>query len=335
MDRAAEALLRGNSNVPSEPNIVAALQTCERAADIITEAGKAQRPRDTAASTLLSLDGNGRQAAKAAPQARTAAAAAAARLKGTTNKVSDVAYSIIIDPKVFITPKLLEQYVGIQARLGRPESLPYVLRLYASKPLPRRRGDAIKFTAQNADRIANAVEPKVAEAALDAAIEAKNLDAAVGIVEETYATKAYRRNRVLRKALLPAAAFAAVPAAVYGLAANISMTQNTMDTATATKIAFAGMLGLRGLHRLHRPGGDHDNQRPHEARVVDPGHAAAAAVDPRGRARRPGQGGLRLGFSESHRWGEEEGAQFRALREFVLRKDMMLDRAELMEGING
>ncbi len=122
-----------------------------------------------------------------------------------------------------------------------------MLRLYASKPLPRGKAGSIKYVAQNPSKISNAVEAKTAEAALDAAIEAKNLDAAVGIIEETYSTKAYRRSRVLRKALLPASAFTLAPFAIYGLATSLSSTQNTMDSGTATQIAFVGMLAYVGF----------------------------------------------------------------------------------------
>ena len=41
-----------------------------------------------------------------------------------------------------------------------------------------------------------------------------------------------------------------------------------------------------------------------------------------------------FGFSEEQRYGEEEGNDFQALRQYVLQKGMILDAVELMEGMS-
>jgi hypothetical protein len=41
-----------------------------------------------------------------------------------------------------------------------------------------------------------------------------------------------------------------------------------------------------------------------------------------------------FGFSEEHRYGEEEGEDFLWLREYVLSRSMILDAVELMPGMN-
>ncbi|TPX16761.1 uncharacterized protein E0L32_003702 [Thyridium curvatum] len=329
----------GQDGLPEEEAVLEALRTCAAAAELLMDStvqpklSNLEFQSDTAASNLLSLDENGRKIAKSSPS--TQQSATPARLKDVIGKVSEAAYAIITHPPVFITPQLLELYVDIQARLVKPGTLPQVFTLYGEKPLPRVSGGTIKYVAQNPNKASNAVPPQVVEKALDAAIEAKDLDAAVGIVETGYASKAFVRAKIVRKALVPVSAFAAAPAAAYVLATNLSQFQDTMDKSTATGIAFAGILAYVGftatigvvavttandqMKRVTWAQGTPLRQRW----IREDERAALDKI------------ACSFGFSESYKYGEEEGSEFQSLREYILRKGMVLDQIDLMEGMSG
>ncbi|KAI6354627.1 hypothetical protein MCOR25_008522 [Pyricularia grisea] len=254
--------------------------------------------------------------------------------KRAMDTIWDAAYAIIAHPNAPISREVLSQYIRVQARLGRPETLPHVLSMYASKPVPQKSSTegSIKYVKQNPHMPARAVDPDIAEAALDVAIEAKNLDAAVGIIESTYSTKAFTRSKLLQKAFLPASCLASLPVVIYVLASKMSTLQNTMDGSKATTIAFAGIItyiGFTGIIGMIATATGNDQMK----RVTwTPGTSMyqrwareeeRAALD---------KVACSFGFSQPSRWGEEEGEEFAALREYVMRKGMMLDRVELIEG---
>ncbi|KAI1077071.1 hypothetical protein F5B20DRAFT_280938 [Whalleya microplaca] len=323
--------------IPPEADVSAALQACRVLADYIMDDDVQPQiahminELDTTASELLSLDNTSRSQASKSP--KSPAVKMTAQVQQMINRISDTAYAILAHPPVFISPALLEQYVGVQARLIKPETLPKIFQLYASKPMPREVAGSLSYVKQNPNKIANAIEPKIIEKALDTAIEARNLDAAVGIIENSYRTTAFIRAKLLRNALLPAGTFAATPVAAYILAMNFSSLQQTLDTAIATKVAFAGILtyvGFTGSIGLIALATANDQMK----RVT-----WAPGVPLRLRwLREEERAGLdkvacAWGFREQWRQGEEEGTDWDALREYIGHKSMMLDRSELMEGM--
>ncbi|KAL1896598.1 hypothetical protein Sste5346_004632 [Sporothrix stenoceras] len=328
--------LLSHPGIPTEQETATALRICGEAADLIMDAAvqpqlsSIDHQADTAASTLLSLDG--RKSTTASEETLDAAP----RLRRVIDQISDAAYIIADEPRVFLTPELLEQYVKIQARLGRPESLPRVLGLYASKPAPvaGSAGGPITYKEQNPKRPASAVESAVAEAALEAAMAAKNLDAAVGVIEHTYAAPAFIRAKLLRQGLLPAFVVVGVPAATYILASKLATLQQNMDTTTATSLSFAAILAyiaFTGTIGVVANTTANDQMRRvtwapgtplRERWLREEERAALDSV------------ACAFGFSEAHRYGEEEGTEFQALREYIMRKGMLLDQVELMEGMS-
>ncbi|KAK6067580.1 hypothetical protein SCUP515_10053 [Seiridium cupressi] len=330
--------------LPSEAETSAALRACQTVADYIMD--ESVQPQithminetDSAASNLLSLDSNGRKAPAASPSEEEPGtsprnALISVQLRQTIDKISEAAYVTLAHPTVFITPSLLRQYVKVQATLGKPETLPRAFQLYASKPVPKEASGSIQYTRQNPKKASNAVDSEVAEMALDTAIDAKNLDAAVGIIENTYTTTAFIRSKLLRKTTLPIATFAATPLAAYALARNFSVFQDAMDTATATNVAFAGILAYVGF-------------------TASIGFVAATTANDQMKRVTWAPGvALRMrwvreeeraaldkiacawGFAEKWRQGEEEGPEWDALREYIGQKGMVLDRTELMEGM--
>ncbi|KJR86604.1 uncharacterized protein SPSK_02505 [Sporothrix schenckii 1099-18] len=332
--------LLSHPGVPSEGETATALRICSEAADLIMDAAvqpqlsSIDHQSDTAASTLLSLDG---RKTAAAPAAADPTVDAAPRLRRAIDQISDAAYMIADEPRVFLTPQLLEQYVQIQARLGRPESLPHVLSLYASKPAPApapAAGGPITYKTQNPRRPSSAVGARVAATALEAALAAQNLDAAVGVIEHTYAAPAFVRAKLLRHGLLPAFVVVGVPAATYSLASKLATLQETMDTTTATSLSFAAILAyiaFTGTIGVVANTTANDQMRRvtwapgtplRERWLREEERAALDSV------------ACAFGFREAHRFGEEEGTEFQALREYIMRKGMLLDQIELMEGMS-
>ncbi|KAI1735313.1 hypothetical protein F4680DRAFT_435558 [Xylaria scruposa] len=320
---------------PSQQEVSAALEVCDIMATRFTDESvqpqlaHAISESDSTASTLLSLDDTARTRTQVPKSYEHPA-----ELRESIDKISETAYSIMAYPPVFITPELLKQYVQVQAKLGRPETLPKVFQLYASKPVPKEGSNPIIYTEQNPNRAANAIESEVVDIALDTAIAAKNLDAAVGIIENSYGTTAFVRSKLIRHGLLPLGAFAATPFAAYVLASNFSGMQQTMDSATATNVAFAGILAYVGftasLGMVALTTANDQMKRVTWA----PGMALRkrwireeerAALDKIACA---------WGFQEPWRQGEEEGRDWDALREYIGQKGMMLDRTELMEGMD-
>ncbi|KAI1865438.1 hypothetical protein JX265_006415 [Neoarthrinium moseri] len=338
----SKSKVTNHRGIPSEKDVAAALQACKVVADYITD--ESLRPQishmvnelDSTASNLLSLDASSRKASRSASQAPVATAGGVgitAQLKQLIDKISQAAYETVAHPTVFITPSLLQQYVHAQASLNRPETLPRVFQMYASKPMAREESGSIQYTKPNPNKAAHAIDPKVAETALDSAIEAKNLDAAVGIIENSYTTPAFIRSKLLRKGLAPGITFAATPVAAYALARSFSVFQDAMDTATATNVAFAGILAYVGFTAsigIVSATTANDQMK----RVTwAPGVALRmrwireeerAALD---------RVACAWGFSEKWRQGEEEGPEWDSLREYIGQKGMVLDRTELMEGM--
>ncbi|KAI0204954.1 hypothetical protein F4808DRAFT_456695 [Astrocystis sublimbata] len=321
----------------SEQEASAALEVCAiMAARFTDESVQPQLAHaisqlDSTASTLLSLD---EEDAKSSAESPLIPEHHPAELRESIDKISDTAYSIVAYPPVFITPKLLKQYVRVQAKLGRPQTIPAIFQLYATKPVLEEGSSPPKFTAQNPHKAANAIESDVVDMALDTAIAVKNLDAAVGIVENSYGTTAFMRSKLLRKGLLPFCTLAATPPAAYILATKFADSQQAMDSGMATGVAFAGILtyvgftaslGLVALTTMN----DHHKRvswapgRPLRKRWIR--EEERAALDKIACA---------WGFKDEWRKGEEEGADWDALKEYCGQKGMILDRTELMEGMS-
>lgn len=254
-------------------------------------------------------------------------------LDGASKQLSDLALSILEHPPTFITPGILRHYVKLQSTLKRPEPLPSVFHLYATKPIPVEGSSPVKYKEANPNKSANAIDGKMADLALQTAIEAKNLLTAMDIVDTTYNTGAFRRAKFIRKALLPVTGLSLAPVAAYAIASQLSLYQTTMDPTVATNIAFVGILGYIGfttvvgvvavttandqMERITWATG----MRLRERWIREDERAAIDKI------------ASAWGFREVWRRGEEEGDEWEALREWVASRGMILDRTELMEGM--
>ncbi|KAE9376960.1 hypothetical protein N431DRAFT_436203 [Stipitochalara longipes BDJ] len=325
--RATANALLSSDKIPSEAETNYALGRCGAMAKLLVfePPTPSLDRKNGATSALLSLD---ESSAKKISVNKLPPA-----LQRMADQLSSFAYFIIKHPLVFITPAALEMYVEIQATLGKSQTFPEVFHLYASKPIPRAGTSPIKYTEQNPNKVANAISIPVADRALQTAINSKQLVVAMDIIECAYTTKAFRRAKFIRKGLLPATGVAVAPAAAYTIASQLAILQTTMDSAMATNVAFAGILAYVGFTATIGVVAVTTANDQMDRVTWAPGvplrerwmrEEERAAIDKIAGA---------WGFRESWRRGEEEGEDWDVLREWIGRKSMMLDRVELMEGM--
>ena len=329
----AIAILR-TDQIPEETAVIEALQICENLARTLVETAEPQKvsPKSekSPTSNLLSMD-EGRTAS--GNTAFPPASLTTPIRTEVVQKISEVAYEIMTDSKVFITPKILAMYVYTQAILDRPDSFPEIFDLFASKPIPLMGTNPIKYKSANPNSASSAIPLVLAQTALSKAIRSKNLALALSIIEVSVCTSAYKRNKMLRKALLPFTAFALTPPAAYVLALQFADYQTTMDPQLATNIAFAGIIAYVGftatigvvavatandqMDRITWAKGTSLRERwlrEDERTLVD--RVAGA-----------------WGFQDVYMRGEEDGPEWEALRQWAGSREMVLDAAELMEGM--
>ncbi|KAK3896548.1 hypothetical protein C8A05DRAFT_48437 [Staphylotrichum tortipilum] len=322
--------LNATSPIPSEEATLTALRAVAQF-DVRRPSPPrgAGRPRPDA-DQLLGLDG----AAASPGSPAHAQHSAAAQLDDVIDILSDAAYTIVTEPAVVITRDVLGEYITLQARLGRPESLPQILDLYKVKPKPKLVSGAVVYAERNPDKADSAVDPTLAAAALDAAIEAKDMEAALSVVEHTYATTAHVRSKLLKTAFLPATVLVATPPAIYYGAAELARYQNALDPKLATAVAFVGTLCYVGFTATiglvaHLTANDH-MKRITWAEGTPLRHRwlyedERAALD---------KIACSFGFAEAGQYGEEDSSDFKWLREYALIRSMILDSVALMPGMN-
>ena len=320
--------------VPEEEEVQNALQICENlartVADPIEPPKASAQPEMGATSNLLSLEEERTVFKSSTPPQESVTTPLRIAF---VEKISEAAYKIITDPRVFITPLVLSTYVLTQYILGRPKSFPEIFDLYASKPIPRPNTNPIKYKYSNPNRAAFAVPLVLAHTALTAAIEEKNLPLALSIIDASVCTPAFHRNKVLRKAFLPFSAFALTPVAAYVLAQQLAQYQTSMDAQTATNVFFAGMVAYVGftatLGVVAVTTANDQMDRITWARGT-PLRDRWLREDERALVDRVAGA---WGFQDIAMRGEEEGGEWEALREWAGSREMVLDAPELMEGM--
>jgi hypothetical protein len=314
--------------IPTEGEVLNVLEICKDMAGLLVvehPPPSTKQSKDGAASALLELDTTNTK--KPLPHRTTAA------IQKLIQQLSEITYSVVEFKPVFISPAVLKLYVDVQAHLGKPETFPYVFKLYSTKPLAKAGSSPVEYISQNPKSIKNAIEADVAARALQAAIKIKQLAIAMDLVDSSYTTPAFYRAKYVRRGLLPTTAALCVPLAAWSVATQFSTFQTAMDPDMATKVAFAGIVAYVGfsatvgvvaistandqMDRVTWASGVPLRQRwmREEER---------AAIDKIAGA---------WGFPEPWRRGEEEGQDWDNLREWVGRRSMMLDRVELMEGM--
>lgn len=247
--------------------------------------------------------------------------------------IAELAYTLLRDSKVYISEEVLQVYVRIQCLMGKPEYVPEIFHLYAHKKIPHQNTKPVKYSDPWPKMPKYAVPFDLAEAALESAILKKNLPLALAIIDTTVATPAFRANKVLRRASLPGFFVAGTPLAAYAGADWVAHWQNTMDiemskyTAIAAAMAYVGTLTTIGFVAV-------TTSNDQMVRVVwRPGTGLADRWIREDERAFFDKLALAWGFQERHRWGEEEGEDWQRLRDECGMRDMILDKTDLMEGM--
>lgn len=320
--------------IPNEESVQSSLDDCEAFAKSIAKAKKSSdsplQIDGSPASTLLSLE---ERQEDLGPLLSLDAQLEPSIRNKISKQISKIAYSIMTDPKVFITSPMLGSYVRTQSLLDSPKTIPQVFVLYASKPMPRTGRSSIQYIAPNPNKVSSAIPLATANAGLSAAIEARDLPVCFDIINTSVCTPAFHRLKVIRRALLPFTALGLSPVAAYALASKMCEYQNTMDPSLFTNMTFAGIVAYIfftatiGMVAVTTANDQMDRitwstGTPLRERWVR--EEERALIDRVAGA---------WGFQNKLKRGEEEGRDWEALREWVGFRGMMLDRVDLMEGM--
>ena len=324
--------LLSSPTVPKQESVEGALADCEVFARALYESAEAvknpAKGSNTPASTLLSLEKQTGSNVVLQPHGLSRATR-----EKVVERLSSLAYSIVSDPKVFISPMALASYVATQCWLGRPETLPQVFVLYANKPIPRPGSSPPQFKPSKPSKASSAVPLVLADAALNAAILAKDLPLCFDITNTSVCTSAFKRNKFIRRALLPATALALAPVAAYTLASQVSVLQDTIVKTMARNLIFAGTLayvGFTAMIGFVAITTSNDQMKRVTWATGLPLRERWLREDERAFVDKLA---MAWGFQDEFRRGEEEGMEWEALKEWAGLRGMIVDRVELMEGM--
>ncbi|KAF9889702.1 hypothetical protein FE257_007008 [Aspergillus nanangensis] len=322
--------LRSRDAVPSNEAVVEILQRCEGLAEklVLPEAEKTKTAskQEGEISSILHLEekNNAKKRSKSQrnnPQPQLA------------KSLSDISYELLTDEKVFITPEALASYTKIHTLLKRAEHFPEIFRLYANKPVPEEDSSPVKFHKADPKSVNSAIPTNLANMALDIAIEQRNLPLVLAIIDNTFCAPAFHRAKFFKKAAIPIGGLATAPAACYVIASWVGTLQNTMDPSTATGIAFAASLayvgGVSSVGMLAITTANDQMERVTWLPGVPLRHRwlreeERAALD---------RVSMAWGFKDVYMRGEEEGEEWESLREFIGMRGMVLDKTELLPGM--
>ncbi|KAL4791745.1 hypothetical protein BDV19DRAFT_369954 [Aspergillus venezuelensis] len=319
------ANLRNSQTVPSNEAVVQLLQKCLTVAKIIVQPNHSAAKEDNEISSLLNLEERNTKKTKASLNAQLQHPSA--------DKLCSLVHELLTEEKIFISPEALDFYVKIHTLLKRPAHFPEMFHLYANKPIPEQNSSPIKYLDPNPKNINSAIPVELANMALDVAIEQRNLGLVLAIIDNTFCTPAFHRAKFFKKAAVPLGALAMTPLGCYVAASWAASWQNTMEPSTATAIAFAATLayvgGTSSVGLLAIV-----TANDHMERVVwMPGvplrerwvrEEERAALD---------RVALAWGFKDIYMRGEEEGEEWESLREFIMMRGMILDKTDLMQGM--
>lgn len=319
--------------VPADEQVTETLKTIEAAAlalhhQPIPERPVEREPDGSPTSAILSM--NSRSKVKPPAQRSTSTTA------GESESLSYLAYRLLKHPRVFISPTAIDLYVTIQTMLSRPDSIPEMFNLYATKPQPqlsKTKSMDVTYESPKSDAAASAIPAQAANLALDAAIQIRNLPLALSVIATSFERTAFRKNKFVRKGLPPVLGAGLTPIAAWTLAANMSHIQTGLPEETFTQIAFAGMatyaaaVGTIGYVALTSA---NDQMRRVTWAVGMPLRERWLREDERAAADRVA---CAWGFKETGRWGEEEGQNWEQLKEWIGVRGMVLDKVGLMEGM--
>lgn len=324
-----------NDAVPTQEDVMSALDTIERAGNYLVKLNNLERPQptadvDNATSALFSL------ATRHASRSTSKANPESAPVRRMIDALSNLAYVIAVHAPVFLSPQILAKYVDVQVLLLRPDTLPEIFDWYSHKPSPsgsKTDPGEVTYDTPDPKAIAAAIDSRVANRALDAAIHIRNLPLALNIIETTFRAPSFGRAKLFKQATPPIVGAALAPVAAWTLASQLAESQTGLAPETFQQVAFAGMVTYMGcvgtIGYVALTTANDQMQRVTWATGM-PLRIRWLREDERAALDRVAQA---WGFREKGKWGEEEGEEWEALKEWVGVRGMILDKVGLMEGM--
>lgn len=249
----------------------------------------------------------------------------------STGSIPDLAYGIVTHPAVFITPEILYSYVALQSLIRDPAPIPAVFTLYANKPFTP--AGSSRVVQPNRKQAKYAVPEKAASAALDAAVDAKDISVCLDIIDTSYSAPAFRRAKLIRRATPVGILGCLMPPLAYVTADAIAKYQDEVDHALAVQFAFGGLLtyvGCVGAMGLLATLTANDQMVRVTWAIGTPLRERWMREEERAALDKVAQA---WGFEDPLKRGFEEGEEWELLREVVMRKGMLLDNSTLMTGM--
>ena len=316
-----------SSSVPQEKAVHEALRQCEHVAKAFSVGsesyGEQDRPNRTSTSNLLTRK-----------DSLSTQAVSSYSWTGNPSKddVLQIAYQLVTDEKTFLTSNILRAYVSIASILGRPQSLPDIFNLYASKPVPQAGSAPIIYRESNPLSHKAAIPLDIAQTALKAAIDSRDLPLCLSIVTTSVATRAFRRNKVLHKVSMPAMALACTPWASHKLATIYTEWSPRSDPDYAFYLSYLAFMTFFSMTAITMYVGV--TIQFSKVRVTWRAGTALyerwTREEERAFIDEIAQG---WGFQDALKRGEEEGREWSELREWIMDRSMELDRPDWMEGM--
>ncbi|KIV98831.1 uncharacterized protein PV09_09402 [Verruconis gallopava] len=327
--------------VPDDAVVIEAMKVVEFAAAQLTRAPTksavplselAGKRKKKEGPLQISQEGDATDGLLSLDRSKNSKAAHPMSISISMDLLSNLAYKIITFPTVFVTPEVLSSYVKVQSLLKRPETFPEIFHLYSNKPIPTPNTNPTKYSTPNPQSHKQAIPKDAADSALQAAIEKKDLELAIAIIDTSYATKAFQRHKFITKAFPAIGGIALTPAAAGILASQLPAYFPIANPSELVAYATVGMVTyVAGVSTLGFVVITTTND--HMERVTwAPGvplrerwlrEEERAAVD---------KVALAWGFKGERR-GEEQGIEWENLREWCGLRGMILDKTELMEGM--
>ncbi|KAF3940524.1 hypothetical protein ABW19_dt0207264 [Dactylella cylindrospora] len=236
-----------NATIPRESEIILAFKACQRLASSypVPKSQTSKSSKTNPNDAILTLAGQPKADKNLPPQPieqspETIEAEKEAKQNPPVHPIMDMAYHIIIHPYVFITPKILDEYIKLATILKDPSTLPSVFKLYANKPVLYNVSKPPK--KQNPNAAKNAISFEAAKEALQVAIAAKNMPLALEIIDNSMSTTAWCRKKIYTKLLPSTAVAVGIPVGIWKLADWIAQFQEQWLHEKAMAYAFVGFM---------------------------------------------------------------------------------------------
>lgn len=287
--------------------------------------------QDRSASLFSALDEKKSRAPALRPQSTPTLSTTDRETYAT--QLAKTIYTLLEDPKIFISEPLLTAYTNTITTLTLPQYLPTIFHLYAHKPIPVPGSSPIKYRQPYSRAPKYAIPPTVINTALTSAINVRDLPLTIALIDLTVKTPAYYSAKFLRKAALPILGASSVIPLSYSLSQSAAMYQLSWEPETFFWMCLAGStayLGTMGtlLWITVTTWNDHHKR----VRWV-PGTPLTRRWMREEERLWFDRAAMAWGFQDENRHGEETGEEWEGLREVLGVRYLEVDRSSLLPGM--